>query len=173
MILMGDEWGRTQGGNNNAYCQDNEMNWLDWEEHDDAFAEFVARLTALRRTRALLRVQKFRHGRPIGQLRIPDVVWLRPDGNEMAPEDWQNGMGGRVGLMLNGVGQRSLVLLFNPRPEEIEFTMPSLPDSTRWRWLLDTGDGVFEPEWEPIDPGSPVVAGGRAICVLESVEVLE
>ena len=173
MILMGDEWGRSQGGNNNSYCQDSEMNWLDWEEHDDDFADFVAGLTRLRRTRSLLRVQKFRHGRPIGRDKIPDVIWFKPDGEGMGPDDWQNGTGGRIGLMLNGVGQRSLVLMFNPLEEEAEFAMPTDRDDTKWRWLLDTGDGVFEPDWAPIDPGSPIVLGGRAVCVLESVEVLQ
>ena len=169
MILIGDEWLRTQDGNNNAYCQDAEMNWLDWENGDSAFCEFVAGLTALRGSRPLLRVQKFRHGRPIGQAKIPDVAWFRPDGG--------HGLGGLArhrrtgGLVLSGIGQRSLVLLFNPLPDEVEYVMPSHVEGTKWRWLLDTGDGIFEPDWEPIDPGSPVVVGGRAICVLESLEV--
>ena len=89
----------------------------------------------------------------------------------MGPEDW-HGTGGRVALMLSGIGQRSLVLLFNPLGEDVEYVMPSHVEGTRWRWLLDTGDGLLEPDWEPIDPGSPVVVGGRAICVLESLEVL-
>ncbi len=171
MILIGDEWLRTQGGNNNAYCQDAEMNWLDWENGDEAFCEFVAGLTALRRSRPLLRVQKFRHGRPIGQAKIPDVAWFRPDGNAMDPDDW-HGTGGRVSLMLSGVGQRSLLLLFNPLGDEIECIVPAHVEGTKWRWLLDTGDGIIEPDWLPIEPGSPVVVGGRAVCVLETVEVL-
>jgi hypothetical protein len=74
--------------------------------------------------------------------------------------------------VLSGVGQRSLILLFNPLPEEIEFIMPAHVQGTKWRWLLDTGDGIITPDWEPIDPGSPVVVGGRAICVLETLEIL-
>ena len=171
MILIGDEWLRTQGGNNNAYCQDNEMNWLDWEEGDAEFCDFVAGLAALRRTRPLLRVQKFRHGRPIGQDKIPDVAWFRPDGSPMGSEDW-HGTGGRLMLMLSGVGQRSLALMFNPLAEDSEFRMLDLLNGAKWRWLLDTGDGIIEPDWQPIDPGSPVVVGGRAICVLETLEVL-
>jgi hypothetical protein len=75
--------------------------------------------------------------------------------------------------MLSGVGQRSLTLMFNPLPDDAEYIMPKLVEGTRWRWLLDSGDGIFEPGWEPIDPGSPVVVGGRAVCVLETLEALK
>jgi hypothetical protein len=89
----------------------------------------------------------------------------------MDSDDW-HATGGRVTLMLSGVGQRSLVLMFNPLGDDAEYTMPELVEGARWRWLLDTGDGTIEPDWAPIDPGSPVIVGGRAICVLETLEVL-
>ncbi len=173
MILMGDEWLRTQGGNNNAYCQDNELNWLDWENGDSAFFEFVAGLIALRRTRPLLRVQKFRHGRPIGEARIPDVAWLRADGEPMESEDW-HGTGGRVALMLSGIGQRSLALLFNPLPDDVEFMMPAHAEGTKLAGAGRDRHGLrSSPSWTHLDPGAPMTLGGRAVCLLETLEPLK
>ena len=173
MILMGDEWGRTQGGNNNAYCQDTEMNWLDWEHGDQDFAAFVAGLIRIRQTRQLLRAQKFRHGEPVGRKQIPDVIWFRPDGMVMEGQDWDNGMKGCIGLMLNGAGEHSLAIMLNPRAEEIEFTMPEHRKDTKWRWLIETSAGAIEPDWLAIDPGAPVIVGGRAVSVLESIDPLK
>src|SRR5690606_6314666 len=104
MILMGDEVGRTQGGNNNGYCQDNEINWLRWEdrsERDEAFLEFVSRLIAIRREHLLLRQTRFLHeGKtPNGD---PEIQWLRPDGGEMESGDWENRGTRALMVMLNG-----------------------------------------------------------------------
>jgi isoamylase len=104
MILMGDEVGRTQGGNNNAYCQDNEISWLNWDritDEDREFFRFVQRLTHIRRTRPLLRQSHFLHGREIED-GIRDVMWLRPDGAEMVDENWSDPHARAIACLLAG-----------------------------------------------------------------------
>ncbi len=90
MLLAGDEIGQTQGGNNNAYAQDNEVAWLDWTAPDAGLAAFTARLAALRRAHPVLRQRRFLHARPRPSDNIRDVIWRRPDGTEPAPQDWHD-----------------------------------------------------------------------------------
>ena len=133
MLLGGDETGRTQRGNNNAYCQDNEISWLDWEHQDEALLAFTRRMITLRREHPVLRRRRWFQGVPIrGSV---DIGWCRPDGAEMSDEDWGSGTGS-VGAFLNGEaitdrdrrGRRitgdSLLLLFNGQHEPIEWTLP-------------------------------------------------
>src|SRR5205814_9372510 len=99
MLLGGDELGRTQRGNNNAWCQDNELSWLDWEHPDGELFEFTRRLIALRRQHPVFRRTKFFGGK--GE-QLPDVWWMRPDGRRMTRRDWDNKEGGAIGVFLNG-----------------------------------------------------------------------
>ena len=91
MLLGGDEIGRTQGGNNNAYCQDNEISWFDWEHEDGALLAFTQRLIAFRRAHPVFRRRHFFHGESLGA-DAPDIAWFRPDGSEMKAEDWSSGL---------------------------------------------------------------------------------
>src|SRR5215469_5960909 len=103
MLLAGDEFGRTQGGNNNAYCQDNPTSWLDWTAIDDPDRDdlaFVQELLALRRRHKMLRWPAFLHARQ-SRGGIKDITWLGPDGSEMATEHWHDGDRRAIGLMLN------------------------------------------------------------------------
>ncbi|HUF57484.1 MAG TPA: glycogen debranching protein GlgX [Thermohalobaculum sp.] len=177
MVLMGDEWGRSAGGNNNGYCQDNEINWLDWPDGDEVpdqdFAEFVRALIALRQSRPLLSAEKFHHGQPVPTAPdVPNVRWLRSDGEEMGGEDWQNGQSRAVAMMLNGPGQRSLLLLFNASAEELSFVLPGRNGPVRWGVLVDTATGAFAPDWERVEAGAELLVADRAVCVLESEEAL-
>ena len=99
MLLGGDEWGRTQGGNNNAWCQDNEISWLDWESCDEDLLAFTRRLIELRRAHPVFRRTKFFEGK--GE-QLPDVWWMRPDGRRMTRRDWDNGESRAIGVFLNG-----------------------------------------------------------------------
>ena len=104
MIAHGDELGRTQQGNNNVYCQDNELSWVDWDDarEHEVLTEFTARLAALRAAHPVFRRQRFFQGRPIRGSSIDDIAWLRPDGQQMTDEDWNAGHARTIAIFLNG-----------------------------------------------------------------------
>jgi isoamylase len=154
MLLAGDEFGHTQRGNNNAYCQDNEITWVDWSAIDvanDTLIEFVRRLIRLRLDHPVLRWPRFLHGTHSSG-GIKDITWLAPDGSEMTTEQWQRPQSRALGLMLNGeVGTfhfrdgtpapgELLLLLFNGNDSEIAFQLPRVPHGNVWRRLLDTSE---------------------------------
>ncbi len=148
MLLSGDEIGHTQGGNNNAYAQDNAVTWIDWELGDDAMAAFVARLAALRRAHPVLRQRRFLHGRMRGD-GLPDVVWLRADGGQPGPGDWHNPAFRCLGVTLRMAAsvaldaQDAVLAVFNAGPG----TAFALPEPATWQIVLDTTrpDAASEP----------------------------
>ncbi|WP_405663263.1 glycogen debranching protein GlgX [Streptomyces sp. NBC_00079] len=165
MLSHGDELGRTQGGNNNAYCQDNEVSWIDWELTGEQreLGEFVRHVIGLRAAHPVLRRRRFFRGdtptHP-GQP-LPDLVWLAPDAREMTEEDWQRPDAHSVGVFLNGdaiaepdacgrpVVDDSFLLLLNSYWEPVEFRLPDVTYGERWTTLLDTavlGDAPDETE---------------------------
>jgi len=165
MILMGDELGRSQDGNNNSYCQDAEMNWLRWgegiDERDQAFFDFMRRLVALRLAQPLLRQRFFLHGepRPNG---ASGVRWLRADGQQMSDEDWLQPHT-RAFAMLLFTDAQKLLIVFNAHYEDIDFVLPE-GFSSGWRRLLDTADPSIAGE---AVEGS-VAARSRALILLET-----
>jgi glycogen operon protein len=164
MLLMGDEIGRSQGGNNIAYCQDNEMNWLAWDnigDRDLAFMEFVRAVIQIRRSRPLLRQTRFFHGdaTPGGD---PDVSWFRPDGQPMEQNDWENTQTRTMGARLSD-GRSRLLLLFNAHHESVEFT---LPDAGSWRPLLDTAAARVPPA-DSLTDSTRLAVQARSLFVLE------
>ena len=104
MLLGGDEIGRTQGGNNNGYCQDNEVSWFDWEDERENWAllEFTAELSKLRRDHPVFRRRRFFQGRPIHGSDVSDIAWFTPDGEEMSEDDWAKGYAQSLAVFLNG-----------------------------------------------------------------------
>ena len=134
MLLAGDELGHSQGGNNNAYCQDGPVTWADWTQADPGFIDFVARVIALRRAHPALRQPQFLHGTPAGPGGRPDIAWLRPDGGEMMPADWDDPTGAALGMALAAPPAPPLLLLLNAGPAETAFALP--PGS--WHPWLDT-----------------------------------
>ena len=151
MLLYGDERGRSQRGNNNAYCQDNELTWLDWsaDEEGHALLAFVRRLAALRARHPVLRRRRFFHGRRVHGSDVRDIVWLKPNGEEMGERDWFANYVRSLGMLLNGqsmhewselgelVQDDPLLILLNAYWEPLPFTLPALDGST-WHLLLDT-----------------------------------
>jgi isoamylase len=173
MVLGGDEIGKTQNGNNNAYCQDNELNWLDWSEtRDEAFADFVSKVIAIRKSRPLLLSDKFRHGDPIGGNGIRDVMWFRGDGGEFSPEDWHDENDRRLMLARTGHGVRSLLTILNPHDATVKFRLPELGGPVRWRLLIDTGSGDVEPFRETVSSGAEIDIGERSLRLYESESIL-
>ncbi len=157
MILAGDEVGRTQGGNNNAYCQDNEISWPDWNlsPEDQNFLLFVRRIIGLRKQHPALRLGKFFKGR--GVAGRPEVTWLTPEGLEMTEEEWNTGFARSLGLRifggaLAGAGDDDLLILFNAHRGPVPFTLPEEAEDLRWNADFDTSheeglepDGVYKP----------------------------
>jgi glycogen operon protein len=151
MLLAGDEFGRTQHGNNNAYCQDNELNWLDWEGIDEdgrRLTEFVRRLIALRQTFPVLRRGRFFTGAWNDELKVKDSTWLAPDGTEMTAEHWGDGLARCMGVVLDGraqasgikkpAGDATLFLVVNSYHDVVRFKLPQWADGARWELLIDT-----------------------------------
>jgi isoamylase len=185
MLLAGDELGRSQGGNNNAYCQDNPGTWQNWEVDEDGrrLLAFVQRLIGLRRAHPLLHRRDFFRGQPPPGAAIKDILWLSPGGEEMTEELWKQGYARCLGVYLNGEGlteidtrgrhltDASLLLLFNAHHEDLDFALPALPPSPVWRRLLDTSrdeiaagaDGKCYPA-----PG-PYPLAARSLAVLEQL----
>ena len=138
MILMGDEIGRTQNGNNNSYCQDNEMNWLDWQavgERPEGFHAFVARMIDIRRRQPLLAQARFLHGDKTDDGER-DVRWCRPDGERMQQSDWENPDTRAMSVFFTDEGLQ-LGMLFNAHHEPLDFV---LPEGDGWRITVDTDD---------------------------------
>ncbi len=151
MLLAGDEFARSQGGNNNAYCQDNEISWLDWtgitpEQKD--LAEFTQRLIRLRNALPILRRGRFLTGRYDEELGVKDVTWLNPAGTEMTQENWDQGNARSIAVLLDGRAQASglhvqgaeatLLLLVNAYHDVVGFTLPETVGGTQWIRLIDT-----------------------------------
>ncbi|MGA9048231.1 MAG: glycogen debranching protein GlgX [Dehalococcoidia bacterium] len=152
MIYGGDELSRTQGGNNNAYCQDNRISWYDWDldAGKKDFQTFVKDLCCLRRDHPVFRRRQFFSGRPIRGQEVRDIVWLRPDGSEMAQPDWDTSWVHCVGLLLDGealdeyddegnsIQDDTFLMVLNAYKDKIPFKMPEFRKSTRWQIVLDT-----------------------------------
>ncbi len=169
MILGGDEFGRTQQGNNNAYCQDNEISWLDWSaaegEEGRSLLSFVKRLIRFRHDHPVLHRSRFLHGREKSTDGVVDILWYAPDGTEMTTERWQDGAARCVGLCLNGeagfdrtpegdrLADGVLLVLFNAHHEPAPFILPSIPRTAGWQRVLDTDEPDL-PANAPFEPST-------------------
>jgi glycogen operon protein len=176
MMVAGDEFARSQGGNNNAYCQDNEISWLHWDhdERQQGLLEFTKGLIALRRRHPVFRRSRFLAGEATNS-RLPDVWWFRTDGRKMTRRDWQGQGGARLGVFLNGaeLGTRtshgepveydSFLVLFNAHHEEAVFTLPPRRFGNRWQLELSTADPGAEATFAARDE---VTLIGRSTVVL-------
>jgi glycogen operon protein len=174
MLLSGDEAGRTQGGNNNAYCQDNEISWFAWDSIDEDLLAYTTRLVALRRDHPVFRRRRWFQGRPLRG--TADILWLKPEGTEMTEADWTEHHETCVGMFLNGAaipspgprGERvvdeSFLVLFNASSEPRKWTI-SGPWGETWERVLDTAlDGP--------DPDGDEPVRGNLILTDRSVVVL-
>jgi glycogen operon protein len=176
MLLGGDELGRTQNGNNNAYCQDNELSWFDWDHADHALYEFTRRVIHLQHTHPVFQRRRWFHGRPLRGSGVSDIAWFRPDGGEMSDQDWQEGFAKSLAVFLNGDALRetddlghplrddSFLLLFNAHHEDLAFALPGASFGTGWRVALHTAT--------PEDAGGPYAAGAALAVPARALVVL-
>jgi glycogen operon protein len=176
MITAGDEFARTQQGNNNAYCQDNEISWVDWtlREKNDPLVRFVRQLTELRHKYPILRRNVFLNGQFIEDVGIRDVTWINQAGEQMAEEDWHKPELHCFGMLLDGraptsrIRQRgreaTLLLIFNANPDGAECCLPRCNGGGNWRLIVDTAkDEVTDPVLS--SPGSKCPVGARSATV--------
>ncbi|HVM65866.1 MAG TPA: glycogen debranching protein GlgX [Acidimicrobiales bacterium] len=179
MLLGGDEIGRTQRGNNNAYCQDNDISWFDWGTQDVELRLFTTRLLELRRNHPVFRRRRYFQGRPLRGRGIADLAWYRPDGAEMSEEDWEVGFAKSVAVFMNGAaistpGRRgepivddSFLVIFNAHYEDLAFTLPAEPVAKRWITTLSTADTLEG--GDRYDGGDELTVGARSVHVLRRV----
>ena len=183
MLTGGDERGRTQNGNNNAYCQDNEISWFDWtrDEKQNQFLEFTRRLIQFRKDHPVFRRPKFLKGRRIPGSEIRDVMWFNPGGNLMSEEEWASPFVRCLGMLLSGdtsdvvtfegepVRDDTFLLLINAHYEPIPFVLPG-QENLEWQLILDTTDpNGFLAEPRKFASGDDVDLGGRACRLLQLV----
>ena len=182
MLLAGDRMGRTQGGNNNAYCQDNEISWLNWNlpKENAALLEFVRELMTFRHEHPVLRRRKWFQGQSTHGSGVNDILWFNPDGGEMTKDQWNDGLAKVIGIFLNGEeiatpnrrGERiiddSFILLFNAHYETVEFSLPESLQQGHWQTVMDTAQPRFLQRgrgYSAEAPKAPVA--GRALVVLQ------
>ena len=163
MLVAGDELSRTQNGNNNAYCQDNEISWINWEKADKDLLEFTKRIIHFRRNHPIFRRRRWFQGQPIKGTGLEDIEWFLPEGAEMNEEHWNQDFAKSLGVFLNGKGIRSagpkgeqivddsFYLIFNAHDEALDFKLPPQKYGKQWTEVLNTakdcdGRKVFGPE---------------------------
>jgi len=190
MLAGGDEVARSQMGNNNCYCQDNELTWMDWNLDDSRkrLREFTCRIIQLRLAHPNLHRRKFFQDREVRRrsdgsvvLFEKDAAWFNPDGNEVSDEEWNTGWTRAIALLLNGctlqasdedgkwIVDDSFLLLINAADEGVEFELPSSPRGKAWRQVVDT-ENIADPFAEsPV--GASVIVGGRALKLLSDAEL--
>jgi isoamylase len=179
MLVAGDELSRTQQGNNNAYCQDNEISWLDWANADHELLEFTRKLISLRNSHSVFSRKNWFKGVPAKNTRIEDIAWFLPDGTQMEEEHWSQNFAKSVAMYLSGQGIRSVdsegrpvvddnfYLIFNAHHEGVDYQLPGPRYGDSWQLVLDTsqtGDG----EQVQLKPNEPIHVEGRSVVLLQN-----
>jgi len=181
MLLAGDEMGRSQQGNNNPYCQDNEISWVNWDLQDHALLEFSQQLINFRLQHPIFRRRKWFQGRAIHGSEVRDIVWFNPDGGEMTDKQWNDGLAKAIAIFLNGEeistpgsrGERivddNFLIIFNAHYEAIEFTLPKMLQQWEWVTLIDTTLPQFVEQGYRYKKGESLVVTKRTSLVLQKV----
>jgi len=181
MLLAGDEMGRSQQGNNNPYCQDNEVSWVNWDLQDHALLEFSQKLINFRSQHPSFRRRKWFQGRAIHGSDVRDIVWFNPNGGEMTEKQWNDGLAKAIAIFLNGQeirtpgsrGERivdnDFLIIFNAHYEAIEFTLPKMLQEWEWVTVVDTTMPQFVEQGYRYKKGEPLVMTERTSVVLQKI----
>jgi glycogen operon protein len=176
MLLAGDEAGRTQQGNNNAYCQDNEISWLHWDQLDHELLHYTQKLIRLRLQHPAFRRRRWFRGQPVADSKVEDIAWFRPEGQEMTEENWDTGFAKSLAVYLNGLALRavdpkgqkilddSFYIIFNAHHEPITFMLPPADYGKQWETVLNTA--AQEETVKHFKAGGQVNAAELSIIVL-------
>ena len=178
MLVAGDELSRTQNGNNNAYCQDNEISWINWAEADKEMMQFTKKLIHFRAKHPTFRRRRWFQGQPIKGIGVEDIGWFQPDGSEMTEEHWNQDFAKSMAVFLNGQGIRSVgpkgdqivddsfYIIFNAHHEPLEFKLPSRKYGTHWIKVVDTTNAFVGDESEEYKAKDSIAVESRSIIVL-------
>jgi isoamylase len=176
MLVGGDELGRTQQGNNNAYCQDNELSWTDWEKADKDLLAFTRQLIQLRMAHSVFSRKNWFKGEPVKN-GIEDIVWFLPDGTPMGEEHWEQDFAKSVAIFLNGNGLLSrdsqgnkvvddhFYMIFNAHSESVDYTLPAAEYAADWQKLMDTAGPGFEKSSQTVSAGERICVQGRSVVL--------
>ncbi len=179
MLLAGDEMSRTQQGNNNAYCQDNEISWVDWKGANEELINFTRQLISLRRNHPCFCRKRWFQGQPIKGAGAEDIAWLLPEGTEMTDEHWNTTFAKSLGVYLNGRGLHSLgpkedpyvddsfYMIFNSSHESMQYILPEKKYGDHWIKVFNTSEGFISSE-EMLTPGDSLNVEGRSIFLLKN-----
>lgn len=179
MIVAGDELGRTQGGNNNAYCQDNEISWINWEGADLELLTFTKKLIHFARRHPIFNRRKWFQGQPIKGVGVEDIAWFNTDGTEMSEENWKQDYAKTLGIFLNGKGiptpgpkgekllDDNFFIIFNAYHDALEFKLPPSKFGRKWTKVLDTGKNYFEETGEAFKASATINIEGRSVVLLK------
>jgi glycogen operon protein len=177
MLVAGDELSRTQNGNNNAYCQDNEVSWINWAEADKDLLQFTKKVIQLRKEHPVFCRRRWFQGQRIRGIGVEDIAWFKPEGTEMEEEDWNNGYAKSLAVFLNGqgihsldeVGQRivddSFYVIFNAHYGSIQYKLPVKKYGDNWIKLLDTSTSTVE-DGESYKAEDTITVKSRSVVVL-------
>ena len=185
MLCGGDEMGRTQGGNNNGYCQDNEISWFDWESLDRDLVDFVRRVVKYRQDHRIFRRRRWFQGRPLHGMDVKDLAWFTPDGQEMSDEHWAAGFARSLAVFFSGhaitttdtQGERivddDFFLFFNASHEPVRFVVPDERFGKRWVRDIDTaalGDGTPDDPERVLRAGDELEVTARSVVVMRRID---
>jgi isoamylase len=179
MLLAGDEISRSQKGNNNAYCQDNEISWIDWQKADQSLLSFTQKLIDLKKNHPVFGRRRWFQGQPIKGTKVEDIAWFLPDATEMSEEHWNNDFAKSLGVYLNGLGIHSVdpkgerivddsfYIIFNAHFEPLNYKLPTSKYGKEWTKIIDTSTNDVTDK-ETYNAGDEVVAQGRSIILLHT-----
>ncbi|PRY54358.1 glycogen operon protein [Arcticibacter pallidicorallinus] len=182
MLVAGDEISRTQGGNNNAYCQDNEVSWLNWPEADLDLLNFTRKVIHLRKKHPVFRRRRWFTGQPIKGIGLEDIAWFVPEGQEMPDENWNHDFAKSLGVFLNGNAIRSkgpkgeqiiddsFYIIFNAHYEPLNFVLPGERYGKEWVKMLDTHENFVEEKGEHFAAAQSIVVESRSIVLLKKTK---
>ncbi|GAB3810711.1 glycogen debranching protein GlgX [Pontibacter rugosus] len=179
MLVAGDEISRTQGGNNNAYCQDNEISWLHWEDADKDLLEFTKRVIRFSREHPVFTRRRWFQGQPIKGEKLKDIAWFLPEGKEMPDENWNHDFAKSLAVYLNGMGLHSkgpkgeqivddsFYVIFNAHYEALTYKLPPKKYGNEWVKVLDTAEGGFDEDNKKYRASETLEVGARSIVLLQ------
>jgi glycogen operon protein len=178
MLLAGDEIGHTKRGNNNTYCQDNELSWIDWSSADEELFEFTRDVLALRQQHPIFRRRRWLQGGTVRGTKLHDIGWFQPNGNEMSDEDWQTGFAKALAIFLNGEGldtldqwgrpivDDSFFLVFNAGWDPVTFRIPKQLGPGKWKCVVDTRSSRVPHDDRALQPNHDFKVPSRTMWVL-------